>query len=137
MPGTRPCPQCQASVPLKVRHCPACSALVNPHAPEDPIKVAREAAELKSMVLWGIGGMLLFFSFGFFLPAMVADIGFIWVSAALFVIGVVLVTAGLVVRERLKKDIARLEEELHVRCKYCGGLNDRDLHRCAFCGAPL
>jgi hypothetical protein len=137
IPGTRQCPECQATLPLKTRNCPACNTLINPHAPEDPVKKAKEDAEFKTMLLWGIGGMLLFFSFGFFLPALLASPGFIWVSAALFLAGAALMAWGFIIRSGLKKEIARLEEELHVRCKYCGGLNDKDFHKCAFCGAPL
>ncbi len=89
------------------------------------------------MLSWGIAAMLLFFSFGFFLPAMIAEPSFIWISALLFIAGVVLLAWGYRVKVRLKGQIAKLEEEMHVRCKYCDGINDKGFHKCAFCGAPL
>jgi hypothetical protein len=111
--------------------------LVNPNAPQDPIEKAKEDADFKSMLMWGLGGMALFFSFGFFLPTAMGVDGFFWVTTILFVIGAALIVGGLLIRSRMKKEIARLEEELHVRCKYCGGMNDKEYHRCLFCGAPL
>ncbi len=135
--GSRTCPECQASLPLKTRNCPACDTLINPHAPVDPIKKAQEDAEFKTMLMWGIAAMLLFFSFGFFLPAMLAEPGFIWISAILFIAGAALLAWGYLVKVRLKRHIAKLEEEMHVRCRYCGGTNDKEGHKCAFCGAPL
>jgi hypothetical protein len=135
--GSRTCPECQATLPLKTRTCPACDTLINPHAPEDPIKKAKDDAEFKVMLMWGIAGMLLFFSFGFFLPAMLAEPGFIWVSAILFIVGASLLAWGYLIKVRLKDRIAKIEEGLHVRCKYCEGINDKESHKCAFCGAPL
>jgi hypothetical protein len=134
---SRSCPECQASLPLKTRNCPACNTLINPNAPEDPIKKAQEDAQFKTILMWGIGGMLLFFSFGFFLPAMLAEPGFIWVSAILFFAGATLLAWGYLIKVRLKGDIKRLVEETHVRCKYCNSINDKESHKCAFCGAPF
>jgi hypothetical protein len=137
IPGTRQCPECQATLPLKTRNCPSCNTLINPNAPEDPIQKAKDNAEFKVLLMWGIAAMLLFFSFGFFLPAVFAEPGFIWVSAALFLVGASLLAWGYLIRVRLREEIARLEEDLHVRCKYCGGMNDKEFHKCVFCGAPL
>ncbi len=137
MARTRQCPECDAPVSLNKRYCPECHAVVNPRAPEDPIVRVREVSSFRSIFLMGLGGMALFFSFGFFLPAMIAEPGFIWVSAVLFVIGAALFLGAWAVRVRARKQIARLEEAMHVKCEYCGGMNDRDQHRCTFCGAPL
>jgi ribosomal protein L37E len=134
---TRQCPECQAAVPLRTRYCPDCNALVNLNAPEDPIKKAREDGEMKSLVLMGIGGMLLFFSFGFFLPAVLSEPGFLWVSAPLFLIGATLFAGAWFVRRRTSRRVTSMERDLHVRCEYCGGTNHRNDHRCAFCGAPI
>ncbi|MBI0583215.1 MAG: hypothetical protein ISF22_03205 [Methanomassiliicoccus sp.] len=97
----------------------------------------REDAEFKSILMLGLSAMALFFSFGFFLPAVLAEPGFLVVSVVLFVIGIALIIASRVVKHRMRKQIARLTDELHVKCDYCGGVNDRDQHRCAFCGAPI
>lgn len=137
MARTIQCPECDAPVRLNKRYCPECHAVVNPRAPEDPIIKVREETSFKTMLLLGLAGMAFFFSFGFFLPAVLAEPGFIWVSAALFAVGVALSIAAWAVRSRAKKRIALLEEAMHVKCEYCGGVNDRDLHRCMFCGAPL
>ena len=137
MARTRQCPECDAPVRMNKRYCPECHAVVNPRAPEDPIIKIREETSFKTMLLLGLAGMAFFFSFGFFLPAVMAEPGFIWVSAALFAVGAALSIAAWIVRVRARKQIARLEEALHVKCEYCGGVNDKDLHRCAFCGAPL
>jgi hypothetical protein len=97
----------------------------------------KDDAEFKSIFLLGLGGMALFFSFGFFLPAMLAESGFIWVSAALFAVGMSLVIGSRVINMRARKRIARMEKEMHITCEYCGGVNDKDIHKCTFCGAPL
>jgi predicted amidophosphoribosyltransferase len=137
MAKTRTCPECETPVRLNKRYCPECHETVNPRAPEDPIKLVKDAAELKSMMLLGLGGMALFFSFGFFLPAMLAESGFIWVSAGLFVVGMTMVMGAWAIKVRTRKRVAEMEKERHVACEYCGGVNDLDLHRCTFCGAPL
>jgi hypothetical protein len=137
MAKTRPCPDCETPVRLNKRYCPECHQVVNPNAPEDPIKQIKDNAEFKSIFLLGLAGMALFFSFGFFLPAMLAESGFIWVSAALFTVGISLVIASRVVNMSARKRIARMERDMHVTCEYCGGVNDVDIHKCSFCGAPL
>jgi hypothetical protein len=137
MVRTRPCPECDTPVRLSKRYCPECRAVVNPRAPEDPIIKVREESSFKTMLLLGLAFMALFFSFGFFLPAVMAEPGFIWVSAALFTVGMALVVGAWLVRVKARRQIARLEESMHVKCEYCGGVNDHDLHCCTFCGAPL
>ena len=137
MARTRQCPECDTPVRLNKKYCPECHAVVNPMAPEDPIVKVREESSFKTILLLGLAAMALFFSFGFFLPAMLAEPGFIWISAALLVIGVMLIVGAWAVRGRARGQIARLEEAAHVKCEYCGGINDRDQHRCTFCGAPL
>jgi uncharacterized paraquat-inducible protein A len=137
MARTRQCPECDAPVRLSKRYCPECHAVVNPGAPEDPIIRVREESSFRSILLFGLAGMALFFSFGFFLPAMLAEPGFIWVSATLFIIGATLLAGAWVVRVRARKQIARLEGSMHIKCEYCEGINDNDEHRCTFCGAPL
>jgi hypothetical protein len=122
---------------MNKRYCPECNTVVNPHAPEDPIVKVREESSFKTMLMLGLAFMALFFSFGFFLPAVMAEPGFIWVSAALFAVGAALVLGAWIVRVRAKRQIVRLEEALHVKCEYCGGVNDRDQPSCNFCGAPL
>ncbi|MDW5562692.1 MAG: phage holin family protein [Methanomassiliicoccus sp.] len=137
MAGTRQCPECDTSVRMSKKYCPECHTTVNPNAPEDPIVKAKEDASFKSILLMGLAGMAMFFSFGFFLPAVMAEPGFIWVSAALFTVGAILFLGAWIVRARARKQIALLEESLHVKCEYCGGINDKDEHRCTFCGAPI
>lgn len=137
MVGTRQCPECDTPVRLNRKRCPECNAVVNPRAPEDPIVQVKEASSFKTILLLSLASMALFFSFGFFLPAMLSEPGFIWVSAVLFAVGIALVIGALVIRIRTKRRIAVLLEAMHVKCEYCGGVNDRDLHRCVFCGAPL
>ncbi len=134
---TRPCPQCQGEVSWGSRYCPECHALVNPNAPEDPMRKEQEEGDMKSIILVGLGGMALFFSFGFFLPAVLSEASFFWIAAPLFVVGASMMVAGALVRRRTKKRLEAMERDLHVRCEYCGGTNHRADHRCTFCGAPI
>lgn len=134
---TRTCPECQGDVPLRSRYCPDCNAIVNPNAPEDPIVMARGEGELIRLVLMGVGGMLLFFSFGFFLPAVLSRWEFIWVAVPLFIIGAALFVGSWIIKRRTAVRIKEMEIDLHVRCQYCGGTNHRTDHRCVFCGAPI
>lgn len=98
---------------------------------------AQGSAELRSLLSDGLAGMFLFFGFGFLLPGILAEPGFLWVSLALFLVAVLLLVYRAIVVKRSKREIEELKAELHVRCKYCNGVNDKEAHKCAFCGAPL
>jgi hypothetical protein len=98
---------------------------------------AREEGELVGLTLMGIGGMLLFFSFGFFLPAVLSRSEFLGVAVPLFLIGAALLAGAWTVRKRTKVRVVEMERDLHVKCPYCGGTNHRTDHRCIFCGAPI
>jgi len=117
--------------------CPERHAVADPRAPEDPIARVREETSLRSLLLLGLGGMVLFLSFGFFLPAVLAEPSLMWVSAVLFITGASLLMGAWFTKVRAGRLIICLEESMHVKCEYCGGINDRGQHRCAFCGAPL
>lgn len=137
MPKTMPCPYCDTQVRVNKRYCPECNTVVNPNAPEDPIRQVQESADFKSIMMIGLGAMALFFSFGFFLPAMLAEDGFFWVAVPLFFVGIGLVLMSRLVKYRTAKKVARMKIDLHTKCDYCGGVNDIDIHQCTFCGAPL
>ena len=131
------CPSCRATVPSTSKFCPACGKLVNAQAPPDPITEARESADNYSTLCAMFGGMLLFFSFGFLLPGVLAKPGFLIVSGILATVGTVLILMWYVIRKRSKVKIEQLKIELRVQCEYCNGTNPKDAHKCTFCGAPL
>jgi hypothetical protein len=135
--GQSQCPKCQASVPVSIMCCPACGQLVHPNAPEDPVKSVKNAAESRSVTSAMLAGMAFFFGFGFLIPGLIAEQGFLWISVILALVGVLLLAYRYVVLKQSKKEIKKLEAERHVKCSYCGGTNDREAHKCAFCGAPL
>jgi uncharacterized paraquat-inducible protein A len=75
MARTRQCPECDAPVRLNKRYCPECHAMVNPRHPRTQLIKVREETSFKTMLLLGLAGMAFFFSFGFFLPAVLAEPG--------------------------------------------------------------
>lgn len=131
------CPACQATVPTTSKFCPACGELVNANAPPDPIAQAKESSETRSIMCFMFGGMLLFFSFGFAIPGFVAEPGFLVLSGILAGIGVILVLIGWTIRKRTHVKIEELKVSMRVQCEYCDGMNPKESHKCAFCGAPL
>lgn len=131
------CPSCQATVPTSSKFCPACGVLVNANAPPDSIVQAKEEASTRSTVCAMLGGMLLFFSFGFLLPGVLAEPGFLIVSGILASVGAVLILIGYAIKKRSHVKIELLKVSMRVQCEYCDGTNPKEAHKCSFCGAPL
>ncbi|WP_019177204.1 zinc-ribbon domain-containing protein [Methanomassiliicoccus luminyensis] len=131
------CPSCQATVPATSKFCPACGTLVNAQAPPDPVAAVKESADTRSMLCAMFGGMLLFFSFGFLLPGVLAEPGFLIVSGILALAGTILILMWYAIRKRSRVKIEELKISMRVQCEYCNGSNPKEAHKCAFCGAPL
>lgn len=98
-----------------------------------------EPEPVAPLLLLGLGGMLAFFSFAFWIVAMVAEPGMLYLALGLTLVGVGMMAIGWhLIRGRkaaIKKvQLKRLEL---AKCEYCGGQNKPGQIKCEFCGAPL
>lgn len=119
-------------------YCPGCGTMLSPPAPAaqeaDP---EGERVELQQLMLAGLAGMVIFFSFGFFLAGTLAEPALLTVAVVLLAAGLAMLAGRAVVLRRHRRRVERRRAEEHVKCDYCGGTNHREDHRCEFCGAPL
>ena len=97
-----------------------------------------DRVEMMQLMLAGLSGMALFFSFGFFLAGMVGGIsGMLIVASVLLTAGILMLGARAVIMRQHRRTVDKRKAESNVRCEYCGGSSPREQHRCQFCGAPL
>jgi uncharacterized paraquat-inducible protein A len=116
-------------------YCPGCGSKLAPPAKEaDP---EGEMVEMQQLMLAGLAGMAIFFSFGFFLAGTLAEPGLLTVAVVLLIAGLAMLGARAMILRRHRRRVERRRAEEHVKCEYCGGTNHRGDHRCEFCGAPL
>lgn len=87
----------------------------------------------------GLGGMLLFFAFGFGIPGAMGVSGFLWLAFGLALIGGLMVLSGWWLSSRHKRKMKMVKEEklTHAKCDYCGSQNQVGEQKCDSCGAPL
>jgi len=91
------------------------------------------------MLFYALAGMMGFFAFGFLLPGLLAESGFLFVSLALIIVAIIffLIGRGIVKKERSRIEHLRKEWAVHGRCEYCGMQNAPGNQKCVSCGAPL
>lgn len=126
------CPQCHKPVVDSSHFCPACGAEVRPDQPK--LTEEESGTEMIYLLLFGLGGMALFFAFGFLLAGVTAMSEMLIVSGILALIGTIMVALGAFYRRKLKRAIK--ERRMQSRCEYCGGDNPDGVDKCQFCGAP-
>jgi hypothetical protein len=98
-----------------------------------------EEETLAPILLMGLGGMLLFFAFGFGIPGALGVSGFLWLAVGLALVGSLMVFSGWGLRSRQKKKKEQVREErmAKAKCDYCGSQNQVGGQKCDSCGAPL
>ena len=91
------------------------------------------------MLFYGLAGMMGFFAFGFLLPGLLAEPGFLVVSLVLVIVALIffLVGKSIVRQERARIERLRREWLVHGKCAYCGTQNAPGDGKCVSCGAPL
>ena len=131
------CPSCETESKPGTKFCPKCGSDLSlvPPIYDDP----DSNAKAMSMLFYGLAGMMGFFAFGFLLPGLLAESGFLLVSLALVVVALMFALIGLRIarKERTRIERLRIEWVLHGKCSYCGMQNPPGNQKCASCGAPL
>jgi hypothetical protein len=91
------------------------------------------------LILMGLGGMLLFFAFGFGIPGALGVEGFLWLALVLAVVGGAMLISGWALYARHRREVAKNDEEemAKAKCEYCGSQNQIGEQKCCSCGAPL
>ncbi len=128
------CVKCGAAVSDGSNFCNLCGMPVTSSNKVDQLD---EKTETTSMLLLGLAFMALFFSFGFALPAAMAEPGFWTLSIILAAAGLLMLLARFLIVWRYRRKMERTEKEAIVKCQYCGEQNNRKIGKCIFCGAPL
>ena len=131
------CPACENESRPGTRACPKCRTDLTrvPQIYDDPDSDAKS----KAMLCYGLAGMMGFFAFGFLLPGLLAEPGFLLVSLALAVVALILFLIGRQIKRNERSHIERLRTEwlVHGKCAYCGTQNAPGDGKCVSCGAPL
>ncbi|MGD0816777.1 MAG: zinc-ribbon domain-containing protein [Methanomassiliicoccales archaeon] len=131
------CPACETESKPGTRFCPKCGSDLSlvPPIYDDPDSDAKS----KAMLFYALAGMMGFFAFGFLLPGLLAESGFLFVSLALIIVAIIffLIGRGIVKKERSRIEHLRKEWAVHGRCEYCGMQNAPGNQKCVSCGAPL
>jgi len=91
---------------------------------------------ITAMLLIGMAFMIMFFAI------MPIAMGYIEGAIAMFVVGAIMVLAGVYVHRTDKKPVEpkKVEEKVvkvKIKCRYCGRLNEPDEEKCGSCGATL
>ena len=109
-----------------------------PHGQSCP-DCAPEAEPVAPLLFLGLGGMLAFFSFAFWIVAFVAEPGFLWMALGMTLVGGAMMVAGwqMIRRRKAEKRMAHEAALQKAKCEYCGGQNRPNETKCQFCGAPL
>ena len=131
------CPVCETESKPGIKLCPNCGSDLSGVPPiyDDP----NSNAKAMSMLFYGLAGMMAFFAFGFLLPGLLAESGFLIVSFILVLVALVFVFIGRSISRKERKRIEHLRSEwvVHGKCEYCGTQNSPGIQKCASCGAPL
>ena len=131
------CPACGTESKPMTKVCPNCGTDLSgvPQIYDDP----NSNAKAMSMLFYGLAGMMGFFAFGFLLPGLLAESGFLLVSLALVVVALIFVFIGLRIARKERTRIERLRKDWvwQGKCSYCGTQNAPGNKKCASCGAPL
>jgi hypothetical protein len=92
-----------------------------------------------AMMFYGLAGMMGFFAFGFLLPGLLAESGFLIVSFTLVLVALIFVIIGRLITRKERKRIEHLRTAwtAHGKCEYCGTQNSPGNQKCGSCGAPL
>jgi hypothetical protein len=108
-------------------------------AHECPNCVRPEPEPIAPLILMGLGGMLLFFAFGFGIPGALGVEGFLWLALGLALVGGAMLISGWALHARHKRKVAIKDEEemAKAKCDYCGSQNQIGEQKCGSCGAPL
>jgi hypothetical protein len=98
-----------------------------------------EQEPVAPILLMALGGMLLFFAFGFGIPGAMGVSGFLWLAIGLALVGSLMLFSGwgLHSRHKRKKERVREERVAKAKCEYCGSQNQEGGQKCDSCGAPL
>jgi hypothetical protein len=131
------CPACESESKPGTKVCPNCSTDLSgvPQIYDDPNSNAKAMA----LLFYGLAGMMGFFAFGFLLPGLLAESGFLLVSFALVLVALVFFIIGKGISRKERKRIEHLRNEwvIHGKCDYCGTQNSPGKQKCGSCGAPL
>ena len=131
------CPVCETESKPGTRTCPNCGSDLSGVPPiyDDPDSNAKAMA----MLFYGLAGMMAFFAFGFMIPGLLAESGFLIVSFALVLVALIFVIIGRGISKKERRRIEHLRNEwlLHGKCSFCGMQNAPGNQRYAACGAPL
>ena len=131
------CPACGTESKPMTKVCPDCGTDLSgvPQIYDDP----NSNAKAMSLLFYGLAGMMAFFAFGFMLPGLLAESGFLIVSLVLVIVAVVFVMIGRGITRKERRRIEHLRKEwvVHGKCEYCGMQNSPGNQKCLSCGAPL
>ncbi|OPY33187.1 MAG: hypothetical protein A4E32_00861 [Methanomassiliicoccales archaeon PtaU1.Bin124] len=99
----------------------------------------REEEPIAPILFLGLGGMLAFFSFAFWIVTFVAEPGMLPLAAGMTVVGGGMMAYGwYLISQRKKRKLKAHQAAVEkAKCDYCGGQNDPGTTKCQFCGAPL
>lgn len=102
-------------------------------------KVPPSEIPVSTLVLAGVGGMLLFMGSFFGLIAAIGIGGFLIPALVVMAVGsLMIIAAWRVWRKDRAHHEKRMEKEMQrLLCDYCGGQNAEGDLQCRFCGAPL
>lgn len=94
---------------------------------------------MPALVMGGVGGMVAFFAFSFWLVAAVAEATFWPLALGMTLVALALFTLAAASRRSQLRRWEAEEEKAEERstCKYCGSRNAVRASRCESCGAPL
>lgn len=131
------CPACETESKPGTRTCPNCGSDLSrvPQIYDDPNSNAKAMA----LLFYGLAGMMGFFAFGFMLPGLLAESGFLFVSLALVIVALIFVLIGRGIAKKERRRIEHLRDQWVDlgKCDYCGTQNTPSNMKCASCGAPL
>jgi hypothetical protein len=131
------CPACETESKPGTGFCPNCGTDLSGVPPiyDDP----NSEAKAKAVLFYGLAGMMGFFAFGFLLPGLLAEPGFLIVSLVLVLVATMFFLVGRTITRKERSRIEHLRKEwvVHGKCEYCGMQNSPSNRKCVSCGAPL